>query len=299
MSIIEKAIEKLQGESKPRPQPQLGTRTTSNRKTDGRLAASAGDRPTRMARSSVVSFRIELPELRAVGLVPEAAASDRSDEEFRRIKRPLLEGVLDDTGAVTADPWNVIMIASSVAGEGKTYVSFNLARSITRERDLSVLLIDADVAKRHLTSLLKVEGLPGLTNALVNDEIDPESLVLGTNIPGLTFLSAGSQTKLAPELFSSQRMAEIVSRLGSADRRRVILFDSSPLLATSESPILAKLVDQVVMVVSAESTEQPVVLEALSSLQGARSVRCVLNRSRVSPLAEHYYGYYSQRADTP
>ena len=233
--------------------------------------------------------------------MPRPDAEGRSQQEFRHIKRSVLEAVVAGRTAAAEACSNLVMVTSSIAGEGKTYVSLNLAQSIARERDFSVLLVDADVAKRHVTSLLSVEDAAGLTDCLVNPALDPEDLVLGTSIPGLHFLPAGNRTSAAPELFSSQRMSGVVSQLGRADPLRVVLFDTSPLLLTSESPVLGRLVDQVVMVVCAESTQQPLVLDAIALLDRSKNIRTVLNQSRLSGMPEYYYDYdYRPRSpETP
>lgn len=298
MSIIEKAIEKLQGGSAAGAAGAVKRDGTARRTREA--IASLSDRP-RHVREPARSIGIDLGQLSTLGLVPRPDAEGRSQQEFRRIKRPVLEAVAAGTAAASEVPSNLVMVTSSIAGEGKTYVSFNLAQSIARERDFSVLLVDADVAKRHLTSLLNVEKAAGLTDCLVDPAVDPEELVLGTSIPGFTFLPAGTHTSVAPELFSSQRMTRIVSHFGRADRQRIVLFDTSPLLVTSESPALARLVDQVVMVVYAESTQQPLVLDAVALLDRSKNIRCVLNQSRLRGMSEYYYGYgyYRPNPETP
>jgi protein-tyrosine kinase len=298
MSIIEKAIAKLQNASAG------GAVATVTRTVGVRRAREASPSPSdraRPAREPARSIPIDLGQLSTQGLVPGAQGEGRSQEEFRRIKRPLLESVVQGAAAAGEASSNVIMVTSSIAGEGKTYVSFNLARSIAREQDFSVLLVDADVAKRHLTNLLNAGDAQGLTDGLVDPAVDPEDLVLGTSIPGLMFLPAGTHTSATHELFSSQRMASVVSHLGRADRHRVVLFDSSPLLVTSESPVLARLVDQVLVVVCAESTQQPLVLEAIALLDRSKAIRSVLNQSRLSAMSEYYYGYehYQRAPETP
>jgi protein-tyrosine kinase len=86
-------------------------------------------------------------------------------------------------------------------------------------------------------------------------------------------------------------MVDVIRTLRGTDPRRIVLFDTSPLLATNESQVLAKLVDQVVLVVRAESTTQPMVLEAVSLLDRSKEIRCILNQAPASELAEYYYGY--------
>jgi exopolysaccharide/PEP-CTERM locus tyrosine autokinase len=247
--------------------------------------------PPHERRTPAETIHADLEALRTAGVLPPAAFSDRITEQFRRIKWPLLETALG-RGAVNAAAANTVMITSAIAGEGKTFVCFNLALSIALERDLDVLLVDADVAKRHLTQVLGAEGRSGLTDAAADARLEAEQLVLGTGIPGLAFLPSGQRTPIASELFASRRMAELVEGLRKADPQRIVLFDCSPLLATNETQVLASLVDQIVFVVSAESTPQPLVLEAVSLLNRGKQVRCLLNQTRLSRLNEYYYYGY-------
>jgi exopolysaccharide/PEP-CTERM locus tyrosine autokinase len=283
MSIIEKALEK-QRESRPpaRPREQV-------------ISFAEPSKKRRLPRESI---ELSLDALCAEGIVP-VQESHRLAEQFRRIKWPVLEPAIERRSSPEATAANVVMIASSIPGEGKTFTSFNLGLSIAREKDFSVLLIDADVAKRHLTRVLKAEERPGLTDAVADTHVDPEDFVLGTGVPGLSFLPAGRRTSIAPELFASQRMADIVTALGSVDKQRIALFDSSPLLATDESHLLARLVGQVVLVVRAESTSQQVVLEAIQFLDRSKQIRCILNQASVSGLLEYYYGYGYSSNDRP
>lgn len=288
MSIIEKVLEKQRRERLAETQAELQPQQGPARRREPITPVADQARERRPQRESI-SASVE--SLRAEGIAPAADVADRLTEQFRRIKWPLLEAVVARDAAQATQHPNVIMVTSSVANEGKTFTSFNLAVSIAREKDYEVLLIDADVAKRHLTRALASHDRRGLTEAMADAAVDPEELVVDTGIPGLSFLPAGRRADHAPELFASQRMGEIVSALGEGDRRRIVLFDSSPLLATNESQVLARLVDQIVLVVRAESTPQPVVLEAIGLLDKTRQIRCVLNQARTTHLTEYYYGY--------
>jgi protein-tyrosine kinase len=290
MSIIERALGKLQqaaaAGTAEASKADRGTRPAS-RRTETADAARPAPRPAREARVPTEFVEVSLDHLRAGGAQPPEEHAHALTDQFRRIKWPVLE-------AATAEghPANRVMVTSSLSGEGKTFTSFNLAQSIAREKDFSVLLVDADVAKRHATELFKLQDRKGLTDAVADPSIDVESLVIGTSIPGLSVLPAGSRTSSAPELFASHRMVQIVQQLGQENPHRIVLFDSSPLLATNESQVLGKIVDQVVLVVRAEFTTQPTVLEAVGMLDKSKQIRCVLNQARTSRTTEYYYGYY-------
>lgn len=296
MSIVERALRRLQksraDEGPPKPNPGRPTRSVVREALV--LPRPEGGK----ARAPKESIETPHEMLRAGGVLAAAEYEAALADQFRRVKWPILESAAGQ-GASGDRPLNVVMVTSSVAGEGKTFSSFNLATSIARERDVSVLLVDADVAKRHATRVLRTEDRQGLTEILAGSVQDPEDLVLGTGIAGLTFLPAGRRTDSVPELFASHRMIDVVRALGSADRSRIVLFDSSPLLATNESQVLGRVVDQVVFIVRAESTTQPMVLEALSLLDRSKQIRCILNQAHSSDLNEYYYGYGSYQPNEP
>ena len=130
-----------------------------------------------------------------------------------------------------------------------------------------MVLADADVAKPHISRLFGVDGEPGLLEALQDDRIDIESLILPTDIPKFSVLPAGAPIDTATELLASQRMQSIVTRLATGqDRSRVVIFDSPPLLLTSESRVLAQPMGQVVLVVQAGKTPQHAVQDAIRCL---------------------------------
>ena len=292
MSIIERALEKQR--------QSAGETSRQGQRVPGRVLepAIALPAPSRERRVPAETIRVDLEALRVAGMLSPAEASEQITEQFRRIKWPLLEAVFGRSAGSQA-VGNAVMITSAVSGEGKSFVCLNLALSIARERDLEVLLIDADVAKRHLTRLLGADARRGLTDAAADASLDPEQLVLGTTIPGLTFLPSGQRSAIASELFASRRMASLVDGLRKADPRRIVLFDCSPLLATHETQVLASLVDQVVLVVRAEFTEQHLVLEAVDQLDRSKQIRCVLNQVRGSRLSDYYYYGYGQPPNQP
>lgn len=291
MTIIERALEK---------QRQGAAESRQGQRVQGRVLEPAVALPTpgRERRVPTEVIHVNLEALRAAGILPPADVSEQITEQFRRIKWPLLEAVFGRS-AGSAAAGNALMVASAIADEGKSFVCFNLALSIARERDLEVLLVDADVAKRHLTRLLGADARRGLTDAAADTTLDPEQLVLGTTIPGLTFLPSGQRSAIASELFASRRMASLVDGLRKADPRRIVLFDCSPLLATHETQVLSSLVDQVVLVVRAEFTEQHLVLEAINLLDRSKQIRCVLNQVRGNQLSEYYYYGYGQPPNQP
>jgi protein-tyrosine kinase len=226
--------------------------------------------------------------LRAAGLMAPEHQERQLGDQYRQIKRPLLANAMG-RGAKKLANGQLIMTASALPEEGKTFTSFNLALSIALEKDLTVLLVDADVSKRHISRILGLESNAGLLDALKDDTLDLESLVVPTDIEGLSILPAGNRTDIATELLSSTHMENTVSRLGAHDPNRIVLLDSPPLMLTSESRALAAMVGQVVVVVRAGHTPQQAVLDAVSHIPADKAVGFVLNQSHLQTSEGYYY----------
>jgi len=163
---------------------------------------------------------------------------------------------------------------------------------MARERDISVLIMDADVAKPHISRIFGVDREPGLLDALADDSIDIESLVLPTDVDGLSVLPAGPYNESATELLASVRMNQVLTRLTARDPRRIVLLDSPPLLLSSESRALVEIAGQVVLVVRAGGTPRRAVEEAIGYVGDDKPLGLVLNQSQMA-LSEGYYGYGS------
>jgi protein-tyrosine kinase len=210
--------------------------------------------------------------------------------QFRRIKRPLINNALG-RGVAPIAHGNVIVITSAVPGEGKTFTSLNLALSIRLEEDVTVLLVDGDVVNPRISQILGVESEIGLLDVVRDPTIRVESAILSTNVPGLAFLPAGHQDPNATELLASARMYEVVSKLGSDEPARLVLFDSAPLLVTTESEALTHFAGQLLVVVRADETPQHVVFDALESLSQDKSISLVLNQTTRHSHSGYYYEY--------
>ena len=183
-----------------------------------------------------------LARLREKGmLVPGSSLGPEIRSEYRRIKRPLLSNAFGKSASLI-DGGNLILVTSSVPGEGKSYTAMNLALAIAQERDHTVLLVDGDVTKQGVSRMLGVEKRrPDLTDLLTSDDLSVGKALLRTDVPGLVLLPAGKPHEYITEMVASQRMARLVNELASRYSDRVIIFDGPPLLSTPEAPILASL----------------------------------------------------------
>jgi len=235
---------------------------------------------------------LNLARLAEQGMLTHDGGRSSVAEDFRIIKRPLLRQARA-SGADAIRHGNLIVVTSAMPGEGKTYCAVNLAMSIAMEMDITVLLVDADVAR---PSVLKVLGLPpepGLMDVLLDPQLAMADVILKTNVANLSILPAGRSNKHATELLASRAMSRLLAEIASRYADRVVVFDSPPLLITSEAHALVGQMGQVVMVVEAETTTQHAVKEALRQIESCEHIHLIYNKTKSFPGNDYYgYGHY-------
>ncbi|MES2015532.1 MAG: XrtA-associated tyrosine autokinase [Pseudomonadota bacterium] len=231
---------------------------------------------------------INLARLHQNGVLTQEGGRSSAAEDFRIIKRPLLRNAHGAVGLGRKNG-NLIVVTSALPGEGKTYCALNLAMSIAMEKDHTVLLVDADVARPSILRVLGLPAAPGLMDILLDQRMGLADVILRTNIASLSLLPAGRNNKHATELLASQAMSTLLTEIATRYPERIIIFDSPPLLLTSEASVLAAQMGQVVMVIEAETTTQRDVREALRRLENCPRVDLICNKAYALP-GDGYYG---------
>jgi exopolysaccharide/PEP-CTERM locus tyrosine autokinase len=309
VSIIEKAAGKLEKERNndaARVQPDSGI-SPGQRVPDEGAAQSGASRdiqaepdPVQGPISAAASTRapsqtsrritLNIERMRQYGIVTPDQGRTQIAEQFRVIKRPLLTNAFN-RGPGMIRNGNLIMVTSALAGEGKSFCTVNLAMSIAMEMDRTVLLVDADVARPTVPKILGLGTEIGLLDILQDEKLDLADVLIKTNIEKLTLLTAGRRHSHSTELLASQSMAELLKELAERYADRVVIFDSPPLLLTSEARVLAGQMGQIVLVVEAETTSQQAVKETLRQIESCDVVNLIYNKARSFSGGE-YYGYY-------
>ncbi len=294
MSLIEKAVERLEGlqldpAKKGSSAPQRHEPSLAILNTDERNERSPSDGNPVAAASRQVE--IDLARLGAAGFITPDTPGSLTAEEFRVLKRPLLANVAGSAAPIRNA--NLIMVTSSLPGEGKSFTAINLAMSIAMELDRTVLLVDADVARPSLPRVLGLPEQQGLLDVLQDKSLKLSDVLLRTNIDKLTILTAGTQDAHATELLASEAMGRLLNDIARRYSDRIIIFDSPPLLLTTEARVLASRMGQILFVVRAEETPQNAVKEALATIEACPVKLMVLNQARnVENVAYGYeYGY--------
>lgn len=323
-SLVERAAKKIVAESNPTHPQNGGIRAISptfggseglspqpqpTEREDLTQISNAGMSTVESAPESAVSTRrskavtIDTARLASRNLLGPQSKRNRMVEEFRLIKRRLL----GRRWATGERPGNTIIVTSALPEEGKTTIAVNLAMSIAAEEDLRVLLVDADFIKPNALRQLGVTADKGLIDVIQNPRLDISDVMLATNIDKLSLIPSGQLHDRCTELLASARMKEIVAELASRYDDRILIFDSPPVLATTESVTLASHMGQIVFVVQAERTRRQLVASALELVGHKERVSMVLNRATPrlgSTEFGSYYGAYryaagNQEAPTP
>jgi exopolysaccharide/PEP-CTERM locus tyrosine autokinase len=289
MSVIERALEKArsnaEGGAAPTLQAPRGAAVAGV--LSGVDTAATASHWKASAPRIVDAPQLEITDelLSQIGLRAPTEQLHQQSAEYRHIKRQILATM----HVGSAGNSRLIMMASALAGEGKTYTAANLALSLTLEPDYTVLLVDADIIKPNLTRLFGLIDYPGIMDSAVDVKLDIESAIVSTSIPGLSILPAGRANDNATEYFASVHMAQVFEQL-LATPNRIVVVDSLPLLLTTEARSLLPHAGQVLLVVRAESTPRNAVLQALNLMPEETNVKLLLNAIERSPLSE-YYGY--------
>lgn len=305
MSIIEKAADQLEKEGKisvkqPSPSVSISPSQASAHGNDApRNEVSQNPSPdpvtTPTPAPTPKRIALNLTKMRQYGIVTPDEGRTQIAEQFRVIKRPLLTNAFNK-GAGMIKNGNLIMVTSALAGEGKSFCTVNLAMSIAMEMDRTVLLVDADVARPSMPKILGCGTERGLLDILLDEKLDLADVLIKTDIEKLTLLTAGRRHSHSTELLASQSMGALLKELAQRYADRVVIFDSPPLLLTSEARVLASQMGQIVLVVEAETTSQQTVKETLRQIESCDVVNLIYNKARSFSGGEYYGSYYHESA---
>lgn len=293
-SLLERAAEVydfnalLGGRNAPVAEPVSAPETAMESEAEPIPAAKPAPQP---ASSPGRVVAIDRERLRAgPWILPDAPVSALA-EEFRLIKRQLMNGVAGHAG-IDSDKRRTILVTSAEPNDGKTFCALNLALSLAGEKDIEVLLVDGDFANPAALKTLGVAPGPGLVDALADPSLDPNRCVLRTDIRGLSLLPAGRAANNVPELLAADRMRQVLKVLTDANPRRVVLFDSPPALMASHASILAGHVGQVLLVVKADATTEASLRDTVSLLSACEHLGLMLNGTAFAAGGRKFGGYY-------
>lgn len=301
MSIIEKAVERLDqlkragldvgDDAVARPEAPVAQPSVVASATT-QLPPTPAPVPDAEPARERRTVHIDLDRLGALGFVSPSKPNSPIAEQYRIIKRPVLRNA-QGKGAAPIENGNLIMVTSSVPGEGKSFSAINLAISMAMELDHTVLLVDADVSKPSVLAALGLPASSGMMDVLQGHESSIGDVMLHTNIAKLTILPAGRPQQRATEMLASDAMNALLEELATRYKDRIVVFDSPPVLVTTEARALATHMGQVIVVVESERSTHAMVKQSLATLEACPVKLMLLNKVRQQSSSGHYgvYGY--------
>jgi Mrp family chromosome partitioning ATPase len=226
--------------------------------------------------------------LREKGLIDPDGGASTLLEEFRIVKRQ----VLSTAKAEGTQQSRRVLVCSPHPNEGKTFCALNLAIALAGERDMEVLLVDADFGKPSVMGSLGIEAGKGFMDVLADPASHVEDVIVGTDIPGLWVLPAGQRTGRDSEYLASERTWTVLNSLTRGAPNRIIVFDSPPALAATPAAELAKHVGQALLVARADMSGRAALEDAIDLLSACPDIKLLLNDATFSPSGRKFGSYY-------
>jgi len=235
------------------------------------------------------SLTVDAVSLERAGMVDWSRTRTRISEEFRLVQRQILRSAFGPG----AEPGfsNLLMVTSARPGEGKSFMSINMAGSIARQGDNHVLLIDADSKRDSVCYSLGLAQARGVLDLAANPKLDSGPLIVRSPIDRLTILPIGRERERSAELFSTREMTRLIQALGRRYADRLLILDAPPCLSTSDPALLAQVVVQILFVVESDRTQRDEVEASLDLIQACPTITLVLNKQQIS--SRYTFGAYS------
>ncbi len=213
-------------------------------------------------------------------------------ESFRRVRSRIL---YPDEGST---PPRTILVTSATFSEGKSFVAANLGIVIAQGVDRHAMLIGCDFRNPALAKLFAISGRYGLSDYLQSDRTLDE-LIQPTSIERLSLLPAGQPPGNPAELLGSEKMIDLVDQMSSRYDDRLIVFDSPPMQAVSETLVLSKHVDGVVLVVRWGRSSRIELRRLVESIGRKKIIGVVFNGFQSNFINSRYFSNESREKHIP
>ncbi|HEC26170.1 MAG TPA: polysaccharide biosynthesis tyrosine autokinase [Gammaproteobacteria bacterium] len=289
MERIKKALEKAR---KDREKQKLSQSRQTNEQHSPAQPAGAGQQVSGETTAGEITpdSRIEYTSTRKIHISPEVlrdnhiiinTINDLSASAYNLLRTRVLQQMREHN-------WNTLAITSSLAGEGKTLTAINLAISLAREVNNTVLLVDLDLRRPTIHRYMGFEPEYGLSDYLQKGT-QLENILVNPGIERLVILPGNKEISNSSEMLSSPKMKGLVEELKSRYQSRLILFDLPPLLAIDDALAFSPFIDSMLMVIEDEKTTEDELKRAFDMLHNVNVIGTMLNKSIAS---QKQYGYY-------
>ena len=207
-------------------------------------------------------------------------------EQFRNLRAPIL---YPSSGKQP----KTILVTSVLPGEGKGFVCANLGIALSQDMEHHALMVDCDLRRPTLATIFGLTNESGLVDHL-QDNVDLSLLIRKTGQPKLSALPSGKPPKNPAELLTSAKMITLINELAEHYQDRIILFDSPPNIVASETRILAKHLDGVILVIRHGAAKREEIKNLVETIGPENILGIVYNaypENKIKTLMENKMGY--------
>jgi protein-tyrosine kinase len=276
MSRIEEALKKVSSQR---------TRVTGNNSIVRKKSNSGVmDRPEHA--KDLVNTLLNVVPLKITNLMLATAREEKTIvvEEFNKLRSTVI--------ALTKGEkfLNTIMVTSTASEEGKSMTALNLAISLAKEQDHTVLLVDTDLRRPSVHKYLDITPEFGLVHCL-RDNLPIEKALIKTGIGKLVVLPAGEAVSDPLDMLASNRMKDIVRELKNRYRERYVIFDTPPAYPFADAGVLAGFLDATLFVVREGKANKENVLKTLEEFKDHNLLGIVYNDAHVFIKSSNDYYY--------
>ena len=269
MSFIETAIKKIQASGLappavaplPTPGQPAGRRTKSQARPDAPAPQNVRKFTSATIDTTVMERNCVLPQV-----------SDQSAlRSYKILRTRLLQ-------RLTANQWSSLAVTGTESGEGKTLTAINLAIALAQDPSTYVFLVDLDLQRPQLATLLGMQFAKGLGDYLLG-EAEIDDIIYDAGAERLAVIPNARTFEHSSELLASDRMLRLEHVLKTEVPKRILIYDMPPLLMSDDVLTFAPQVDGLLLVVSEGLTARSSVERAKEILSEMNLVGVVLNRS--------------------
>jgi protein-tyrosine kinase len=274
MERIKQALERAR-EQRADPFAPAPTQAPNARKRDHSPATA----PVQIVYTQTRQLEVDPEYLRNNRVI--SSLTDPVAEPYKILRTKVLQ-------RMRANNWRSLAITSPTEGCGKTLTAINLAISIAREVNQTVLLVDLDLKRPQVQRYLTNNEQPGITDYLVRDRPVSELLFNVKGVDRLVVLPGHDSITHSSEILSSPRMATLIEEMKSRYPSRIVLLDMPPLLVCDDVLAFSPHLDAVLLVAADGETDQEDLKRTTAMLDQVNLLGIALNKSS-APNSGYYY----------
>ncbi|MES9851874.1 MAG: CpsD/CapB family tyrosine-protein kinase [Candidatus Thiodiazotropha sp. L084R] len=251
---------------------------------DGRTTAKNGGPKSilvRKAHEPVASSKITYTKTKSVEVSKDSLRdkrvifgdiNDSISDQYKVLRTHVLQ-------RLNANQWNSLAVTSPNEGCGKTLTSINLAISLAREVNHSVLLVDLDLRRPNIQRYFFSDERLGISDYLTED-LELSKILFNPGKERLVILPGNKPFSNSSEMLSSPKMVQLVEELKSRYPNRIVIFDMPPLLSCDDMIAFSPYVDAIMLVVEEDGTRKDELKRAFELLEKSNLLGTVLNKSK-------------------